>query len=67
MALPYDATLKDLLETNPADWLSLLHLPAEGPVALIDADLSTVSTQADKVFRIEGPVPWILHLEFQSK
>ncbi|HEV3237256.1 MAG TPA: hypothetical protein VGZ25_09730 [Gemmataceae bacterium] len=66
MAMPYDATLKDLLITTPADWLSFLHLPVDGPVNLIDADLATVSTQADQVCLVQSHSPWILHLEFQS-
>ncbi|HEX6985712.1 MAG TPA: hypothetical protein VF170_10055, partial [Planctomycetaceae bacterium] len=36
------------------------------PVELIDADLATVTAEADKVFRIGEPEPWLLHLELQS-
>jgi hypothetical protein len=35
-------------------------------VEVIDADLSTVTAQVDKVFRIPGAIPWLLHLEFQA-
>jgi predicted transposase YdaD len=63
---PYDATTKDLLETAPADWLAFLGHPAPGRVRLIDADLSTVTTAADKVFLVEEDPPWLLHLELQS-
>jgi predicted transposase YdaD len=63
---PYDATVKDLLETAPADWLRFLGRPDAGPVRLIDADLSTVTTQADKLFHVGDPSPWLLHLEFQT-
>jgi hypothetical protein len=66
MSKPYDATIKDLLETAPADWLSFLGHPTVAPVRLIDADLSTVTTQADKVFRIDEAYPWLLHLELQT-
>ena len=37
-------SLKDLLEAAPADWLRFLGRPDPGPVRLIDADLSTVTT-----------------------
>jgi predicted transposase YdaD len=63
---PYDATTKDLLEVAPADWLAFLGHPAPGKVRLIDADLSTVTTAADKVLLVEEDPPWILHLEIQS-
>jgi predicted transposase YdaD len=66
MPKPFDATLKDLVETYPRDWLAQLGLPASLPVEVIDADLSTVTAQADKVLRIHEATPWLLHLELQS-
>ncbi len=62
----FDATLKDLAESYPSDWLTQLELPATGPLALVDADVSTVTAQADKVLRVGGPNPWLLHLELQA-
>ncbi|MFN0052559.1 MAG: hypothetical protein ACKV0T_10215, partial [Planctomycetales bacterium] len=35
-------------------------------MSVIDADVSTVSSSADKVLRVEEPDPWILNLEFQT-
>ncbi len=65
MAKSYDATLKELLEGSPGDWLVLLGWPrAEANV--IDADVSTFSGAADKVLLVRGRPDWILHLEFQS-
>ena len=66
MANPFDATLKELIEKYPADWLGQLGLPVELPVRAVDTDLSTVSTQADKVFRVGQRRPWLLHLELQA-
>lgn len=66
MPKPFDATLKDLVATYPRDWLAQLGLPASLPVEVIDADLSTVTTQADKALRIHDTIPWLLHLELQS-
>jgi predicted transposase YdaD len=63
---PYDATTKYLVETYPRDWLSYLGIPTTGRVTVIDADLSTVTAEADKVLRIEEPEPIVVHLEFQS-
>ena len=61
----FDATLKSLVESHPADWVRLLGADATH-VEVIDADLSAVSAQADCVILVHGPQPWLLHLEFQS-
>jgi len=70
MAKPYDAALKELIDNNPRDWVRLvgreIGLPETVQVEPIDADLSTVSPQADKLFRISGPVEAILNIEVQS-
>lgn len=66
MAKPFDATLKELVETYPRDWLAQLGLPANQPVQVIDSDLSTVTTQADKLLRLLDPTPSLLHLELQA-
>ena len=66
MTKPYDASLKDLLEAYPADWLPLAGQQATGRVEVIDADLATVTAAADKVLRVLDPEPWLLHWELQS-
>jgi predicted transposase YdaD len=63
--MEFDATLKTMLEAGPADWPRLLGLPGSD-VEVIDADASTVTGAADKVLRVNGPNPYILHLEFQT-
>jgi predicted transposase YdaD len=62
---PFDAATKFLTETQPSDWVSLFALPA-GATQVLDADLSTVTAAADRVFRIEARVPYLLHIEFQG-
>jgi hypothetical protein len=37
-----------------------------GAVEILDANLSTVTAEVDKVVRIGGTTPWLAHLEFQS-
>jgi predicted transposase YdaD len=64
MAKPFDVTLKHLMDKYPKDWLGLLGIDPEGPVKSIDADVSTVSLSADKVYRIANK--WLLHWEMQS-
>lgn len=65
MPKPFDATLKSLLETSPRDWPALAGYLVEA-AEVIDADISTVSGAADKVLRIPGPSPWLMHVEFQT-
>lgn len=67
MTKPYDATTKDLIEGDPAGWVEYFgRLVPRSAVTLVDADLSTVTTDADKVIRVAEAVPWILHLEIQT-
>jgi predicted transposase YdaD len=64
--MQFDATLKDLLEAGPADWLSWLRGMSGRQVRLIDADVSTVTAAADKVLWVDDSEPWIFHLEVQA-
>lgn len=66
MARPFDASLKDLVEQYPADWLRLVGQPTTAPIEVIDADLSTVTAATDKVIRVAEAEPWLLHLELQA-
>ena len=66
MAKPFDASAKYLLEAFPADWPAYLGLAAGGPVRVLDADLSTITSDADKVLLVEAPEPWLVHVEIQA-
>jgi predicted transposase YdaD len=63
----FDATLKQLVELYPGDWLAffaaLLGVSNVGRVEVIDSDVSTVSAAVDKVIRVRGRRLWIFHLE----
>lgn len=63
---PFDVTLKHLAEKAPRGCVEYAGLVATGPVRLIDADLATITSAADKVFHIGGLHPWLAHLEFQA-
>lgn len=65
MSKPFDATIKHLIEHYPADWLAQIGLPSHS-VQVIDADLSTITSHADKVLLVHGASDWILHLELQA-
>ena len=66
MPKPFDAASKFLVESDPASWLALIGLGRDTPVSVLDADLSTVISEADKVLRIDGPEPWLVHIEVQA-
>ncbi|MCI0349343.1 MAG: hypothetical protein L0Z53_07955, partial [Acidobacteriales bacterium] len=70
MARPFDATLKELLDAFAQDWVGWiaprLGLPASVVVEPVDADLSTIAAEADKIFRLCPPHVGFLHLEPQT-
>jgi hypothetical protein len=66
MSLPFDATLKDLARDCPADFLAAFDQPPAGPIALLNVDLSTVTTAADLVVGISDPRQEVVHIDFQS-
>jgi hypothetical protein len=65
MPLPFDATLKELAQAGPRDFLSVLGAPTRRPVVLLTADLSTVTTAADLVFGIGRPLAEVVHVDCQ--
>ena len=63
---PFDAATKQLVELRPADWVNFLNLPIGAGAELMDADLATITTAADKVVRVQTDPPYLLHVEFQA-
>jgi len=70
MSKPFDATMKQLLDLYAADWLTWLcpaiGLPVPTTATPMDADLSSLSLAADKVFRVDLPLGGAVHIEAQS-
>lgn len=66
MSKPFDALTRSLLESHPADWLTLLGLIHGEPASVVNSDVSTVTAEADKVIRVDGPEPWLVHIELQT-
>ena len=66
MPKPSDATTKALVEADPAGLLAYAGLPPDGPVTVLSAELSAVTAEADAVLRVDGPRPWLVHIEFQT-
>lgn len=68
MSKPYDVTSKDLLWRDPPSWMAYLRLRAAGgPIEVVDADVSTVPAEADRVYRIRGRLAHLIHVEMQSR
>jgi len=68
VAKPFDATLNNLIDARPDDWVRFLAPRAglaPGAAEVLDTDLS-ITVQADKVFRIAGAQPALLHLELEA-
>jgi predicted transposase YdaD len=51
--MPFDVTLKDLIEENARAWADRFYPYPILDVAVIDADVSTVTARADKVLRVQ--------------
>jgi predicted transposase YdaD len=66
MPKPFDATLKELVERYPHDWLAQAGVVTHAPVQVIDADVSTVTAGADRVIQVQADPPFIVHFELQS-
>lgn len=62
----FDATFKSLFEKYPGIWAYLFRLNVAGEIRVVDADLSTIAAEADKVFWIVGPPAFIMAVEAQA-
>jgi hypothetical protein len=70
MAKTYDITLKHIEDQFGPAWATILPryigLPPDTHTEPLDTDLSVTSSQADKLFRLSGPVTGLLHLELET-
>ncbi len=66
MAKKYDVVMKELVERDPAAWLALLDIETDGPIGIVNTDLSTITSEADKILLVESSEPHLVHMEFQS-
>jgi predicted transposase YdaD len=66
LSKPFDATPKARFAKNPRAWLKFLLSREMGGVELVDADLSTITSQADQLAQVNETEPWMAHVEFQS-
>jgi predicted transposase YdaD len=66
MHKPFDITMKRLMGYDPIAWLRLFGIDPDGPVSVVDTEVSTVKSDVDKVYKINGPEPRLIHIENQS-
>jgi hypothetical protein len=66
MAMTFDATLKDMGRESPQGFLTAFDQPTTAPVKVLNVDLSTVTTAADRVLGLGEPLEEIIHFDFQS-
>lgn len=66
MTKPFDATLKDLAQECPNDYLTEFDAAPTLPVSVLNVDLSTVTTAADLVLGLGQPVQEVVHIEFHA-
>jgi predicted transposase YdaD len=66
MSLPFDATLKDLVQDYLPAYEQALDLEAFGPLTPLNVDLSTISAATDIALGHSDPPDQVVDLNFQS-
>lgn len=66
MPFRFDATLKDIVAQHLADFAAAFGLLGNGPLSLLNVDLSTISAATDLVFQRGDPPSEIVDVNFQS-
>jgi hypothetical protein len=66
MPFRFDATLKDLVQSHPADFEAVLRLHGPGPAAVVNVDLATVSAATDVTLGYGEPPTLLVDLNFQA-
>ena len=61
-----DVSAKELIWDGPAAWVERFGIGPPGPVSVIDSEITTLTASADKVLKVNGPVPYLLNLEPHS-
>jgi len=62
----FDATLKDLVQSHPADFEAAFRLHGPGPPAVVNVDLATVSAATDVTLGYGHPPRLLVDLNFQA-
>lgn len=66
MAFIFDATMKEIVGLQTADFASFLHLPSADHVRFLNVDLSTLSAATDVAIGFGAALTEIVDLNFQA-
>jgi hypothetical protein len=58
-----DVSAKELIWDGPAAWAERFGIGPPAPVSVIDSEIAIMTASADKVLKVDGPVPYLLNLE----
>jgi hypothetical protein len=61
-----DVSAKELVLDDPVAWADRFGIGPPGPVSVIDSEITTLTASADKVLKVDGPIPYLLDLEPHS-
>jgi hypothetical protein len=61
-----DVTAKELIWEGAPEWLDRFTTGPIGKVTIIDSNITTMTAEADKVLKVDGPNPYLLVLEPHS-
>jgi predicted transposase YdaD len=62
----FDSAMKESVDLHPEAWASYIGVKPTGTLRVIDSNVSTVTSETDKVFLDDGPDPYLIHFEMQS-
>lgn len=65
MSKPFDIATRHLVESEPEAWIQYLKLTGTF-YRWVEADLTAVAAEADKVLEVQADRPYLTHIEFQS-
>jgi hypothetical protein len=63
---PLDVSAKELVWDGPAAWVERFGIGPLGPVSVVDSNITTLTASADKVLKVDGPIPYLPDLEPHS-
>src|SRR5262249_14492602 len=58
-----DVSTKELIWDGPAAWVERFGVGPPGPVSVIESEIATLTASADKVLKVDSPIPYLLNLE----
>jgi hypothetical protein len=61
-----DVSAKELVWDGPAAWVDRFGIGVPGPVSVIESEITTLTTSADKVLRVDATDPYLVDLEPHS-